>query len=149
MTQGMDFFPSHGSAAGGQKPASLQEIQRDLKAARDMALLGNYMESEKQYTLIIGVISGLLNAPLSDDRALRKWEQVMKQIRDELESVRLIKSEWASMGEFGAGAGPGDIPVGNGPSAESERCNLLDDFFTASMAKDSPAHRNLHRPDDE
>jgi katanin p60 ATPase-containing subunit A1 len=115
-----------------------------------MALLGNYMESEKQYSLIISVILGLLKVTLSDDRAARKWEQVLKQIRDELEAVQNIKSEWSSMGEFGAQAGAGVSAAGSAMAAEPERCNLLDDFFTASMAvKDSPAARNLHRPDDE
>jgi len=133
----------------GMANPSLSEIQRDLKVARDMALLGNYNESEKQYGCIVHAISGILSAPPSDDKSVRKWEQVLKQIRDELEPVKLIKAEWESMGQFGGGAGGGDVAAGNGSSAENERCNLLDDFFTASMAKDSPAHRNLHRPDDE
>merc|ERR1719240_1004037 len=114
-----------------------------------MALLGNYPESEKQYDIIVGVISGILKSPVADDRAARKWEAVLKQIRDEVEAVRQIKSAWASMGEFGGGTGSGDAAASNGQPVAPERCNMLDDFFTASMAKDSPAHRQLHRADDE
>jgi len=143
----MDFL-GNGGAGAGRHP-SLPEIQRDLKAARDMALLGNYVESEKQYTLIIGVISGILNAPPSDERSARKWEQVMKQIRDELEPVRLIKSEWASMGEFAGGVVAGAGVVANSSDNDPEHCNMLDDFFTASMAKEPSGFRNLHRPEDE
>lgn len=147
MTQGMDFMGNGGSGAG--RHPSLAEIQRDLKSARDMALLGNYVESEKSYNLIIGIISGILAAPPSDDRATRKWEQVLKQIRDEIEPVRLIKSEWASMGDFGAGMIPTPA-ASKGPEAEPERCNMLDDFLTSTMVKDpSAGHRNLHRPEDE
>lgn len=140
----MDFQP-HIASNGGRQP-TLSEIQKDLKSARDMALLGNYTESEKQYGGIINVISAILAAPCPDEKAAKKWEQTLKQIRDELEPVRLIKSEWASLPDFGAGAAQGDAPPA---AADGERCNMLDDFFTASMAKMPPQQRNLHSQDDE
>lgn len=137
----MDYL--NGAGYAGKHP-SLTDIQRDLKAARDAALLGNYMESDKQYSSIIDIVAGILKAPIADERSKRKWEQVLKQIRDEVEPVRAIKSEWESMGEFGGGV------VGEAAAnGEPERCDLLDDFYTASMAKESPAQRALCRPDDE
>lgn len=53
------------------------------------------------------------------------------------------------MGDFAGSVAAGDAAVANGPDNDSERCNLLDDFFTASMAKAPTGGRNLHRPDDE
>merc|ERR1719440_1506622 len=53
------------------------------------------------------------------------------------------------MGEFGGGTASGDVAATNVQAGVPERCNMLDDFFTASMAKDSPAHRQLHKDDDQ
>mmetsp|Transcript_81023 Transcript_81023/g.127603 ORF Transcript_81023/g.127603 Transcript_81023/m.127603 type:complete len:594 (-) Transcript_81023:40-1821(-) len=130
-------------ANGSGKNPTLSDIQRDLKSARDMALLGNYVESEKQYCSIISCISAIVSSRVPDERSARKWEQVLKQIQDELEPVRQIKSEWASMGEFGAST------IGQNAESEIEaaRCSMLDDFFTASMVKDP--QRKLHRHDEE
>lgn len=138
-----------GGGAGAGKRPTLADAQRDLKAARDAALLGNYQASVDHYKSVLNVSPELLSS-FGDDRVAKKWEECRKQILDEVVLVQQNMAEWDAIGAFGAGGGaggPAAVKASAGGPGDA-RCNMLDDFFTASMA-DNPQGRNLHRPEDE
>lgn len=133
-----------------RRPA-LADLARDLKVARDQALLGNYEASIERYEAVLATGSEILAASPAGDPVTEKLEGSQQQIRTELSLVRQIVAEWETLSTFGsAAAGVMQAHPEATPGAAPARSEMLDDFFSASMAADAvPAGRELHRPEDE
>eukprot|EP00931_Biecheleriopsis_adriatica_P014076 TRINITY_DN11570_c0_g3_i1.p1 TRINITY_DN11570_c0_g3~~TRINITY_DN11570_c0_g3_i1.p1 ORF type:complete len:619 (-),score=144.18 TRINITY_DN11570_c0_g3_i1:77-1876(-) len=128
-------------------PATANDVERDIKAAREQSLLGNYEGSLERYEAVLAVSSDTLVAglPSSEKRsAIEKWERCQRQLREEVKLLQQIVQEWADLGPFGGGVAPNSGAGGGGG-----KCDMLDDFFTASMAIDSNPQKRNHRPEDE
>mmetsp|Transcript_31095 Transcript_31095/g.68069 ORF Transcript_31095/g.68069 Transcript_31095/m.68069 type:complete len:600 (-) Transcript_31095:54-1853(-) len=131
------------------------DVERDIKAAREQSLVGNYEAAVERYEAVLAVPpETLLSALPSIDRrtAAERWEKCQRQLRDEVKLVKQIMAEWDDLGPFGAGP-PADAGGAAGPygqAGQSDAPNMLDDFFSASMAFASPEKpRSGHRPEDE
>mmetsp|Transcript_55405 Transcript_55405/g.99744 ORF Transcript_55405/g.99744 Transcript_55405/m.99744 type:complete len:607 (-) Transcript_55405:43-1863(-) len=140
----------HPFGDGPRRPlasASAADVERDIKIAREQSLLGNYEASLERYESVLGISTDTLVAGLATaDRrsAAEKWERCQRQLRDEVKLLRQIVVEWSELGHFGAGA-----PAAHG--AVAGKGNMLDDFFTASMALEASPQklRAATRPEDE
>mmetsp|Transcript_21073 Transcript_21073/g.37918 ORF Transcript_21073/g.37918 Transcript_21073/m.37918 type:complete len:587 (+) Transcript_21073:59-1819(+) len=124
-------------------PSSAADVERDIKAAREHSLLGNYEASLDRYEAVLGLRADDLVAGLPNSErqaAADKWERCRGQLREEVKLLQQIVDEWSDLGPFGAAA-PNKAAGG--------KCNMLDDFFTASMAIDATPQKRAHRPEDE
>lgn len=136
---GRDGFPLGGDGVVRQR-LSFADVERDLKSARERALLGEYEGAIERYQAVIAVASEILEVVPSGEEAhaaVARWEQLRRQLRDEVAQVRQIMAEWAEIGTFGAAA----------PTASSSGGEMLDDFLTNSMLNPPPLNRR--RPEDE
>lgn len=128
------------------------DVERDLKAAREAALLGNYEMSIERYEAVLAVTAELLVSASENVRGtgLRdQWDKCQRQIREEVGCVRQILAEWNGLGAFGCAGGVAGPSGGSGaPTKPAPRNDMLDDFFSASMAHD-PAQQGRSRPEDE
>lgn len=133
-----------GLDAGAGRRGTVLDVERDIKAAREQSLLGNYEASLKAYEAVLGVSSDVLAAalPNADRRQVGdKWERCQKQLREEVRLLKQIMAEWSDLGPFGGGAAAGPGPAGAPGAGGGQPQSMLDDFFTASMALDSPQKR--------
>mmetsp|Transcript_63377 Transcript_63377/g.151253 ORF Transcript_63377/g.151253 Transcript_63377/m.151253 type:complete len:629 (-) Transcript_63377:94-1980(-) len=141
----------HGDAHGGHRRSALVDAEKDLKVAREQALLGNYETSIARYESVLRTTKELMSGVAQHDEVASKLNEVQRQIESEVALTKQIMCEWAELGPFGAAIagqaekhaefGPRD---GNAP-AKSE---MLDDFFIASMAKPGPKVGG-YRPEDD
>lgn len=124
-----------GSAGGldGRRGTIPHDVEKDIKAAREHSLLGNYEAAMKAYEAALGVTPEALvsSMPAGTERraAAERWDKCQRQLREEVRLLRQIMDEWENLGPFGGAA---DAAAG------PQRCDMLDDFFTSSMAIDSP-----------
>eukprot|EP00929_Paragymnodinium_shiwhaense_P086779 TRINITY_DN47213_c0_g1_i1.p1 TRINITY_DN47213_c0_g1~~TRINITY_DN47213_c0_g1_i1.p1 ORF type:complete len:626 (-),score=100.52 TRINITY_DN47213_c0_g1_i1:357-2126(-) len=125
------------------------DIERDLKAAREQCLLGNYDIAIERYESVLSVSAeSLTHGLVGEERrsTAETWESNKKQIREEVKLCRQLTTLWSELGPFGAL----DTPVAASGGAEKAAGggNMLDDFLTASMARggDGAAQKAAHRP---
>mmetsp|Transcript_88096 Transcript_88096/g.247703 ORF Transcript_88096/g.247703 Transcript_88096/m.247703 type:complete len:610 (+) Transcript_88096:130-1959(+) len=148
--------PNYQNGVDGWRPGQVQNIERDLKVAREAALLGNYDSALEHYESALGITDlDLVTSTLpSDERrdAVEKWERLKKQLREEVRYLRQIRAELADLGPFGAASAAVGVPVpgslGAADAAKAGVPSMIDDFFSASMA-DPPPQRVPCRPEDE
>jgi len=109
------------------------DIERDIKAAREQLLLGNYQNSMERYEAVLAVPAEVVASGLpaaERKQAAEMFERLQRQLKVEADLLTRIQDEWTSLGPFGAAAqnaGPGG------------KVNMLDDF--ASMAAVKPVRR--------
>ncbi|CAJ1402694.1 unnamed protein product [Effrenium voratum] len=109
------------------------DIERDIKAAREQLLLGNYQNSMERYEAVLAVPAEVVASGLpaaERKQAAEMFERLQRQLKVEADLLTRIQDEWTSLGPFGAAAqnaGPGG------------KVNMLDDF--ASMAAAKPVRR--------
>lgn len=136
----MDPHLNGGPDVSAGRRGTVLDVERDIKAAREQSLLGNYDASLKAYEAVLCVTSDALAAalPSTDRRSVGdKWERCQKQLREEVKLLKQIMAEWSDLGPFGAAAAAGPGAAGAAGGAAQPQ-SMLDDFFTASMALDSP-----------
>ena len=67
----------------------MDSLERDLKGAREQAMLGQYDKSVGSYDAVLGNISVIVGSqPGGEDR--HRWEKCKSQIQDEVKLVRKI-----------------------------------------------------------
>lgn len=111
----------------------MDSLERDLKGAREQAMLGHYDKSVGSYDAVLGSISAIVGSqPGGEDR--HRWEKCRSQIQDEVKLVRKILFEWDNMGTMGK------PKVGSQENDASG--NLFNDFLsTQAMQDNRPAPR--------
>lgn len=133
----------------GVRRSQLTDVEKEIKVAREQSLLGNYETALERYEAVLGLPPEALQPLPGLDRrvALEKWDRCQRQLREEVKLLRQIMAEWAEMGPFGSGQAPSaaQAPV----QAAPRNPTMLDDFFTASMAMESPHRPRAHRPEDD
>mmetsp|Transcript_59806 Transcript_59806/g.110709 ORF Transcript_59806/g.110709 Transcript_59806/m.110709 type:complete len:622 (+) Transcript_59806:69-1934(+) len=143
--------PMNGQPVGLRR-SLLSDAEKDLKAAREQALLGNYEVSIARYESVLRTTKELTASGTPQDDIAGKLEEVQRQIESEVALTKQIMCEWAELGPFGS-AMPSAVDKvadgtpnkeGNPPKTKNE---MLDDFFTASAKP--PVAKGGYRPEDD
>lgn len=78
--------------------AMLDSVAKDLKGAREQAMLGHYDKSVGSYDAVLGSIAAIMGStPGGEDR--QQWEKCKSQISDEVKLVRKILYTWDDIGK--------------------------------------------------